>query len=402
MKNNKLAELNRGFSGTALATATISVYPSLSEAEDVWRNALDHCACFVFQTFEWHATWRDTVGLAEAVSEHVVHIAAEDGRTLLLLPLAISKHGNLRVLAFSGGMLTDYNAPLIDGEFARTVDTREFRRLWQTVLRLLPRVDAVWLQRMPKTIDGVRNPMTELARVRHTDDAFAATLPHSFTEFTSTRSTQFFAQIRRHRRRLEKRGTVDVSFPADSDQRIEVVRVLAEQKSNWLRNNGFANAFEQPATREFYEQLTNRQIQAGNILVACLRVGDQIAATLWGAIFGQRYYFLLPSYAEEWRQYSAGRILTESVLQRCIDQGDVRVFDLTLGDEGFKRIWSDHLLSLHEYLEARTLKGAAFVAYRRVRNVFRSNRRIRELVRALQAKLRARAHGGTLRNQAGA
>ena len=401
MKNTTLAEFNRDFSGTSLATATISVYPSLSEAEGVWRNALDHCACFVFQTFEWHATWRDTVGLANGVSEHVVHVAAEDGRTLLLLPMTISQHRNLRILAFSGGTLTDYNAPLIDGEFAHTVDTREFRRLWQSVLRLLPRVDAVWLQRMPKTIDGVRNPMTELARVRHTDDAFAANLPGSFREFTSTRSTQFFAQIRRHRRRLEKHGNVDVSFPADSDQRTEVVRVLAEQKSKWLRDSGFVDAFEHPATREFYERLTNRQIQAGKILVACLRVGDQIAATLWGAIFGRRYYFLLPSYAEEWRNYSAGRILTESVLQRCIDQGDVRVFDLTLGDEGFKRTWSDHSLSLHEYLEARTLKGAAFVAYRRLRNVFRSNRRIRKFARALLARLRARTHGGTLRSQAG-
>ena len=402
MRRYRLAELDRGFGGTALARATISVYTSLSEAESAWRRAVEHCACFVFQTFEWSATWRETVGRTDRISEHVVHVADADGRALLILPLAISAHRRLRILEFLGGALTDYNAPLIEGEFARTVEARDFRRLWNVVLSLLPKVDAVWLQRMPKTIDNVRNPMTELSRVRHTDDAYAATLPCSFKEFTATRSTQFFAQIRRHRRRLEKRGNVHVSFPAESDQRIEVVRALAQQKSKWLRDKGYANIFDQPATREFYERLTNRQFQAGRVLVACLRVGDQIAATLWGAIFGRRYYFLQPSYGEEWRNYSAGRILTESVLQRCIDQGDVRVFDLTIGDESYKHTWSDHSLALHEYLQARSLKGVAFVTWRRARNAIRSNRHIRIFVRSLRARMRARAHGGVLRDQAGA
>ena len=182
-------------------------------------------------------------------------------------------------------------------------------------------------------IDGVRNPMTELSQVRHTDTAHAATLPASFKQFTAARSTKFFAQIRRHQRRLEKRGTVDICFPAEGEQRIKVLRALAHQKSRWLRRNGLADEFRQPALWEFYERLTSCQVQGGNILVACLRVGDQVAAVLWGAIFGRRYYFLLPSYAEKWRKFSAARILTQSVVQRCIAQGDVRVFDLTIGNE---------------------------------------------------------------------
>jgi CelD/BcsL family acetyltransferase involved in cellulose biosynthesis len=394
MNRYKLAALDRGFDGTSLATATITIYPSLAAAESTWRAAVEHCACFVFQTFEWNATWRETVGRTEPISEHVVHVAAADGRTLMLLPLAIRQTQRLRVLEFLGGSLTDYNAPLIDADFARTLDERDFVRLWRTAIGLLPKLDVVWLVRMPETVDGAPNPLIGLSWVRHTDDAYAATLPDSFKEFTATRSTQFFAQIRRHRRRLEKHGSVDVSFPSEAGERLDVIRVLAEQKSSWLRSNGYENTFERSATREFYERLTTSQPQTGRILVACLRVGDQIAATLWGAVFGRRYYFLLPSYGEQWKNYSAGRILTESVLQRCIDQGDVNVFDLTIGDEGYKRVWSDHALALHEYLEARTVKGFAFVWYRRLRSAVRSNRRIRELTRAWTSRLRIRATVG--------
>jgi CelD/BcsL family acetyltransferase involved in cellulose biosynthesis len=402
MKSFRVADLDRAFSGSVLERATLTVYTSLSAAEDVWRRAIDHCACFVFQTFEWNATWRDTVGRTERVSEYIVHIADENDRTLLLLPLAICEQRGLRVMQFLGGSLADYNAPLIDRQFACSVGASDMERLWQATLRLMPNVDAIWLTRMPKTIDGVRNPMTELARARHTEDAYAAMLPESFKEFTASRSTQFFAQIRRHRRRLEKRGSVDIIFPAESDQRVAVVRALAQQKSDWLRKHGFANAFERPATQEFYERLTTCQLQAGNILVACLRVGDQIAATLWGAVFGSRYYFLVPSYAEEWRNYSAGRILTASVLERCIVQGDIRVFDLTIGDEGYKQTWSDHSLPLHEYLHARSAKGSVFVAYRRLRHVVRSNPRIKAVARAILTRLRILVQGGSVRKPADA
>jgi CelD/BcsL family acetyltransferase involved in cellulose biosynthesis len=306
------------------------------------------------------------------------------------------------VLEFHGGGLTDYNAPLIDREFARTVETRDMERLWRVVLRLLPNVDAVWLARMPKTIDGVRNPMIELKRVRHIEDAYAATLPGSFKEFTATRSSHFFAQIRRHRRRLERQGSVDICFPGDGEQRIEIVRALVQQKSSWLRSHGFANAFDHPATQEFYERLSTSQLQAGTIVVACLRVGGQIAATVWGAVFGSRYYFLMPSYAEKWRGYSAGSILTASVLERCITQGDVRVFDLTIGDESYKLAWSDHSLALHEYLEARSIKGVAFVAVRRLRNAVNSNPRARALARALMSRGRILLQGGGPHEPAGA
>jgi CelD/BcsL family acetyltransferase involved in cellulose biosynthesis len=402
MQSSRLVDLDHDLTGTAFERATITVYPSVPEAESAWRHAVDHCACFLFQTFEWHSAWRDTVGRTVRVSEHVVHVADADGRTLLILPLGICRRGPLRVLEFLGGSLTDYNAPLIDREFARVVEVFDIRRLWQTVQRLLPKVDAVWLARMPQTIDGVRNPMIELSRVRHTDTAHAAMLPASFKEFTAARSIQFFAQIRRHQRRLQRRGTIDICFPAESEQRIEVLRTLARQKSRWLRRNGLADEFRRPALQEFYERLTTCQVQGGNILVACLRVGDQVAAALWGAVFGRRYYFLLPSYAEEWRKFSAARILTQSVVQRCIAQGDVRVFDLTIGNERYTHTWTDHSLALHEYLEARTVAGATFVGWRRLRNAIRGNQRSRGLARAFASRLRLLWQRPMLRNEAGA
>ncbi|MPZ36856.1 MAG: GNAT family N-acetyltransferase [Rhizobiales bacterium] len=376
-----LAELDGNFSQMSLPMATISIFRSLSEAEGAWREAAAHCACFVFQTFEWSWAWRESVGRTQDLADYIVHVADTDGRTLMLLPLAIRQTGRLRVLEFLGGSLTDYNAPLIDRDFANTLTGETFERLWRQILGLLPEIDLVWLVRMPQTIEGVPNPLIGLAGTRHTDEAHAATLPATFKELTATRNTKFFAQIRRHRRRLEKLGTVEICYPSEEEERLKVLHTLIEQKSRWVRSNGYPNPFGTHETRAFYERMTTSGLQGGQMSVACLRVGDEIAAAVWGVIFGRRYYFLLTSYAEEWTNYSAGRILTEEVVRRCIDQ-KIEIFDLTRGDESYKRYWSDHVLPLYEHLEASSAKGLGFAMYRRLRSAVRSNRHLREWLAA--------------------
>jgi CelD/BcsL family acetyltransferase involved in cellulose biosynthesis len=390
----KPADLDRGVSQTSLASTKISIFRSLSEAEGVWREAATHCACFLFQTFDWNWAWRETVGRTQDIEDHIVHIADASGRTLMLLPLAIRRAGPLRVLEFHGSSRNDYNAPLIDRDFACALTPETFGHLWRQVLALLPEIDLVWFVRMPQTIEGVPNPLVGLAGVRQTDEAHAATLPATFKEFTATRSSKFFAQIRRHRRRLDKQGTVDIRFLSEVEERLKVLHALIEQKSQWVRSNGFANPFATAETRAFYERMTTSEFQGGQISLACLLVDDDIAATVWGAIVGRRYYFLLTSYAEAWSNYSAGRILTEAVVQRCIDQ-KVGVFDLTLGDEAYKRNWADQMLPLYEHLEARSVKGRVFASYRRLHSAVRGNQHLRALVRNLTSRWRnARAGSG--------
>jgi len=168
------------------------------------------------------------------------------------------------------------------------------------------------------------------------------------------------------------------------------VRITAEQKSQWLRQSGLSDIFDQPNCREFYERLTNTPLQIGSIFVASLRVGDEVAATMWGAIFRTRFCFLLTSYQTEWTRYSVGRLLMESVVQWCIAQKTISTFDLTVGDEAYKRHWADHSLAVYEHLAARSMKGALIVTYRRARNRLRDNRATRAFVRRVLTGFRAR------------
>ena len=60
------------------------------------------------------------------------------------------------------------------------------------------------------------------------------------------------------------------------------MQVTAEQKTEWLTHYGLPNLFARPEVREFYKRLTNTPFQTGGIVVASLRVGQRIVATMWG------------------------------------------------------------------------------------------------------------------------
>jgi len=365
-----------------LADARISIYRSLAECEVVWRRAVAAGACFAFQCFEWQAAFQATIGAAEGVEPYIVDIADRNGRSLLLLPLCLERQGRLRAIAFLGGAVTDYGAPVIDPEFAASVLPGEIERLLATVLNLLPPADFVWLRRMPQAIENVRNPLAELPQARHTENGHALSLPGTADGFRASPNN------RRKRRQLAKLGAVEFrSPPPDSPEAAAILPVLAAQKSRrWIETVNW-DMFAKPGYRAFYDVLSGAALQSGEVHVSALTVGETIVAAHWGIVFRGRYYFLLVGRQDgEWGRYSPGRLLIEDLIGWCLARGGVGVFDLTAGEEGYKREWTDHSLPLFEYLAPRSAAGMLFIAQYRARQWLKQNRRLRNWVRRLKGK----------------
>ena len=103
----------------------------------------------------------------------------------------------------------------------------------------------------------------------------------------------------------------------------------------------------------------------------------------------RRFYDLLGGYEPgEWAKLSVARLLVEDIVQWCIADPEVAVYDLTVGAEAYKHHWADHSLAICEYLAPRSLKGRLYVAYRRWRSRLKRNERIRDLARRLRSALR--------------
>jgi CelD/BcsL family acetyltransferase involved in cellulose biosynthesis len=95
----------------------------------------------------------------------------------------------------------------------------------------------------------------------------------------------------------------------------------------------------------------------GCVHVTRLTVGAKVAAASIGLKCRGCYYLILSSYdAGELSRFGPGRAHLHELLRHAIDEG-FQHFDFTVGDEPYKRDWSDLELRLHDYLSATTLRG---------------------------------------------
>jgi CelD/BcsL family acetyltransferase involved in cellulose biosynthesis len=287
-------------------------------------------------------------------------VADASGNTLMLLPLGIQRRPGLSFLTFLGGVVTDYNAPIIRADFAASFDDAAVGRLMGRILKRLPDVDVVALEKLPSMIDGVANPLIRLPDARHVRNAWVATLGDTFADFKKRRSAKFFSTAARKRRRLSEIATTRLCIADTSDTVAEIMRAFVRQKRRRWQETGSSDLFAKPGYLGFYSTLAEKHCNTGFIQTSALRVGDAFVATHWGMVFRKRFYWLMPAYeAGDWARFSAGRLLMQDLIEWSISQGIGR-FDLTIGDEAYKQLWADHTLPLHEYIRGLTAKGKIY------------------------------------------
>ena len=368
------------------ASLHMAVHDSLESVETRWREAWPRLAGTAFQSFDWVKSWFENLGRPQGWKVCIAELrsGSPEGPTVLLLPLGYRRIGLLRVMGFLGGEMLDYQAPLIDPEFARAVTPAHAARLWRGFVNILPAVDQIRLRRMPERIGGLANPFAALPGARHDESAHAARLPTTFAAYAAGRDSGLLANTRRKARRLAEAGEMRiVTRVTDPAELVLVMDALAAQKSQrWIATGAF-DAFAFPNFRAFFDQLNTRPMQGVQAVVSALLLDGKPIATHWGMQSGDTFYWLVPGYDETWAKLSPGRVLMEALLRDCIEQ-KLSVFDFTAGDEAYKFQWADEHLKLYSLRESCSTLGRYALNLHRVREFAKGFPALRALVRRIR------------------
>jgi CelD/BcsL family acetyltransferase involved in cellulose biosynthesis len=380
----------------------LSIHDDLSTIERDWRAFEQHADCTVFQTFDWISAWHRNVGIRAGVMPVVVVGRDADGKILLLLPLAIAAGGFVRRLTWLGSELCDYNAPLIAEDFSRRVSPARFHQVWRDIVKRLqshPRLsyDLIHFEKMPEKIGAQTNPMLGFPVAMHPSGAYLTHLSGDWeTYYTAKRSSATRRSDRAKRKRLSESGEVRFVNPEGTDEIAATLDTLMHQKARSFADMGVANIFARPGHPEFYRQLatTKRDL----VHVSRLDVGSTIAAVNLGLTFRGCYYHVLASYDDgELSRFGPGTAHLHDLMRYAIDRG-CRVFDFTVGDERYKRDWSDTELKLFDHVSIATARGAvAAVPLLAARQL---KRWIKHIPVVWSAFTRARALVGSMRARA--
>ena len=381
----------------------LRAYDNVEEISTEWREFEDRADLTVFQSFGWLANWQRHIGSARGTVPAIVIGSEADGEILFILQLAIYTTGPVRRLRWLGSQLCDYNAPLLAQDFSARTSAERFRLAWRDVIGLLRSdpffyFDVIDLAKMPEWIGEQRNPFMDLRVCVHPSGAYLASLGQDWdTFYASKRSAATRKRERRQLRQLADHGEVRFVNVEGAEEIALTLSTLFEQKSDAFARMGVDNAFLQPGQREFFLAVATDPAMRDLVHVSRLDVGTQMAAISVGLKHRGCYYLILSSYTSAaLSRFGPGRAQLSELLRHAIQQR-LQWFDFTVGDEPYKRDWSDTELTLHDHLAAVTLRGWLFVTmlavFRRIK------RHIKQSPGLWRAFSRARALAGVLNSR---
>ncbi|GGD11921.1 GNAT family N-acetyltransferase [Pyruvatibacter mobilis] len=341
----------------------------MSDCAAAWRLLEQQSSPAIFQTHDWLACWMETVGKAQNAEPRIALVRDDNARLVMILPLMLRTHMGMPVLHWMAEEDADYHAPLALPDFAQTCTGSMMRDILMRVANQVPDAAALCLSKTASEFAGIRAPLSLMPHAPHPSAAHAITLTgDNFEDFyAAARSKSTRKRDRQRRRQLEKHGPVSFEVADTPMRRHQMIDEILAQKAIWLKARGICDPFAQDGVYAFLHRLVDDQAICKQLHISALTVNGEIMAGNMGYVQNERFYAVIGSVTDgDLARHSPGVLHLHELFKWCFANG-VKVFDLTVGDEGYKKEWCDSRLDLIDIHVPLSMGGVALTSIARAR-----------------------------------
>ncbi|MCM3711640.1 GNAT family N-acetyltransferase [Sporosarcina luteola] len=155
-------------------------------------------------------------------------------------------------------------------------------------------------------------------------------------EYMSNRKKLY--KLERREKKLHLLG--DVEHKTSSHDELDHIFYLHQKR--WEKRDdtsGFANNPE----RAFYKELLLVDSERLKAIVDALYVEGRMIAFNYGFLCGSRYVGYVLGYDDEFESFSPGIMLEKESIINFVDNREIKIFDMSIGNEPYKFDWNTHL-----------------------------------------------------------
>lgn len=350
------------------------------ELETLWNDFEAHAESLPFQSYSFQLHWSEKVGFKKYNIDHHFLVCFVDNSVRAIFPFNLRVAFGCKVLGFLGSDEFDYNAPLLSPDMVFS----EFCLIWGQVIENLPKHDIIYFKNMPERIFNLRNFLIDVLPVKKCGDSHSLKLPNSLDVFHQMIPKKILKDNNRMERRLNDLGILKLRILEENSEKANFLTTMIKQKEDRYLSTGARNIFEDSVIKSFYEDIGNAENVAEYIHLSALTLDREILATNMGFNYKGRFFYLMPTFnhSPKWRRFSLGRIHLQKLIQWCIEH-QVTVFDFTVGNEQYKRIWCNETMAVYQYIKIINLKGLCFFCFLKIESFIKTN----PIIKALAIKI---------------
>lgn len=287
-----------------------------------------------------------------------------------ILPFMIEVKLKTKILTFSYGSNADYFFPV------GCMDVS-----WSEVFAFIKenniRFDLFYL---PRTYNSNDSNFHDISKMRFFEDSHQFIF--SSNEYADSIKNQIknkaFSDIQRQKRRLEKLGVYEYNQTFDA----EAFDALVKQKNLRCKEWSVPSLFDQKKNISFYKNLAI----GSKAHFSYLSVDNNIIAAHWGLFNDKTYYYLMPTFDEDYKRYSPGKVLLQHLVEFAHSK-NLKQFDFTTGDEGYKAQWCSQVHELYSYYKSFSIKGIIYLQAFKMKSFINNNPKLRSYALKLKSSI---------------
>jgi CelD/BcsL family acetyltransferase involved in cellulose biosynthesis len=328
----------------------------------IWLDFETTNNCYVFQTYNWVEHWYSTVGCKMQSIKPTIIVVFRDDAVVALFPFGVQIIFGIRVLVFIGGGQADYNNPILSTKLVPA----DFELIWGKVIEELPKCDAIDFQRIPHSVNSKDNLFLKTISATKSDVSFSTQLPDVVDKLPQLVSKRMLKDNARMVKRLSEKGDLQYVVATNISQYNEIINTALKQKERQYVSTGVRNILSNSNIYNFYRNLFENLKPDVNVHLSALIHDNEILAAHLGAVYGNRFYYLMPTYSiGKYKKYSPGRLLLEYLMKWSIEN-NLEVYDFTTGAEAYKNKWCNVEMPVYQKLTSKTAIGVIFVNFKKI------------------------------------
>ena len=338
----------------------IKIYKDLNnELEDQWVNFEKISDNYYFQTFDWQKYWFKQMNKYQksTITNHIV-VVKNDQSILFIMPMYISKFLFFKTLCWSGFPFSDYNAPLIKKNL--NINREDFLMIWKLILQKSNKLfNSIDLNSQPQKINQTSNPFFQYLNTMNTESYFGILLNSP----SSIKGSQI-SDLKYQSNRLNKKGNLIFNVVKNNKERKKILKFILKNKIAQYKKTKGWNLFNIKSYKFFFIECHLKLYS--NLYLAYLSLDKKIIAAHSGYIYDKNCYYLFPTYDSTFSKYSPGKILLNYLIEDSRIK-KLNYFDFTIGDEDYKKKWSNNKIDSCKTLKALNLKGLVYVLFIKIK-----------------------------------
>ena len=327
----------------------------------IWKSFEKDSHCFVFQKFDFIKDYTINNN-----SEYYFVVLYFEKKVISILPLEVKKKFSLKILCWVGSREFDYCGPLISDFDKIGIKQKDFKSIWLDILKRIGKFDVIYLDKQKEKFDFVLNPFSKYLNTDFHSFSYSIELPKNIDDyFERIEDKKFKGEFLRTEKKLFSEHKVELKNIPNEDNSLKPRDIIKQKITNLKKNNKkhFLDNSIMNKYDKFYE--SHKDI----VKISTLKLNDNLVAANLGFNYKKTFYYYMPTiYNANFKKYSPGKVIISFLVRYAISE-KLKNFDFGLGDEKYKKYWSNKTDKLNRYLDYKTFKG--WLVYLLIKSYFK-------------------------------